>query len=86
MQALELVWGEMRRPDLTPGMRCILLNAAGSLCAVPEVAAFWRECAALGDAEVGKDVLGCVDVDSLWTGSPKLVAWWTGLAVGMLRR
>lgn len=52
LQALELVYGEMRRSDLTPSMRCGLLNATAPLCALREVAQFWEQCAALHDKEV----------------------------------
>jgi hypothetical protein len=51
-QALELVFDEMRRPDLTPSQRCALLSATGALVEMPEVAAFWERCAGLMDREV----------------------------------
>lgn len=52
VQALELVWQEMARPDLTISMRCGLLSLTRTLCQLAPVKRFWGESAAMDDAEV----------------------------------
>lgn len=49
-QALELLYSEMRRPDLTPSMRSGLLKATGALLSEPGVVAFWEESALLSQS------------------------------------
>ncbi|KAL4433626.1 hypothetical protein ABPG75_000067 [Micractinium tetrahymenae] len=82
-KALELVWAEMARPDLTPSMRCGMISATGSLCGLPHVASFWEQCAALKDKEVGADLLRCIDLELL-KSSAAVAEWWSKLAVSML--
>lgn len=52
VQALELVWQEMARPDLTVSMRCGLLSLTRTLCQLAPVKRFWEESAGMNDAEV----------------------------------
>lgn len=74
-QALALVFGEMRRPDLGPSMRCGLLKVTAPLCKEEAVVAFWEECAMLQDKEAS--MLACA---AAWHSPCARAAWllWWG--------
>ncbi|GAB4822729.1 hypothetical protein N2152v2_009775 [Parachlorella kessleri] len=84
-KAVALAYGEMQRPDLSPSMRCGLLEGSSRLVGEPQVAAFWEQCAGLQDKEVGAAVIRCANAEVLKKSDP-LFQWWMGLVLPMLHR
>ena len=64
LQARALLYEEMRRPDLTPSMRCGLLKVTAPLASEPEVVGFWEDCAGLREREVRGGSLPVIELHS----------------------